>query len=246
MTEEITQGNSIIELTPNVSCPPNGNMLYPWYTTIENPFDPDHDYFQDLKSSEKYVDDKTGNEYPYLKGLIRLAHKNRGGVLRVESEIIKVPALDAHKRYEPDVKPKKVAEETSADCIAAVTVTYYFKDGTSFSGSADASYKAHEAPFNLHLTAVAESKAEARAIRRALMITKVAKEEIGGAVVGDPDTGPITDTQLNMIRKVAKRKKLSQADVLKMVKRTDLTDITQLTTAEGRKAAAAVNRAKAK
>lgn len=217
-------------------------------TSIENPFDPKHDYFEDLKSSEKYVDNKTGAEYPFLKGLIRLAHNNRGGVQRVDSVIAKVPSLETRKEYELDEKGnREVIAETKPDCIAAVTVTYYFKDGTTFSGSADASYKAHDAPYNLHLTAVAESKAEARAIRRALMITKVAKEEIGEAeVVGDPDDGPITDTQLAYIRKTAKRKKLSQTDVLKMIKREDLSDITQLTSEEARKALKAIDKKKIK
>ena len=98
----------------------------------------------------------------------------------------------------------------------------------------------------MHLTAVAEAKAEARAIRRAFMITNVAKEEIGSPVVGEPDDGPITDTQLNAIRNLAKRKKLGKADVLKMVKRTDLTDLNDLTSEEGRLALKKVNSAKFK
>ena len=194
-------------------------------------FDPTRDYFEDLKESEKYKDDK-GREYPLLKGLIRLAHTNRGGVKEVRSHIVKAPSLNK-------------SDDSQPDCIAAVTVSYYFNDGTVFEGSADASFKAHDAPFNLHLTAGAESKAAARAIRSAFMITAVSKEEIGSAhVAGDPDSGPINDAQINAIRKIAKRKRLSQKDVLGLVGRKDLSDITELTAAEGRKAMQSVNRAK--
>lgn len=199
-----------------------------------NQFDPQRDYFEDLKEGEKYKDEK-GREYPYLHGLIRLAHLNRGGVEAVSSKIVKTPSLE---------KPDDIHQP---DYIASVTVCYRFKDGTSFEGSADASFKAHGAPYNLHLVAVAEAKAEARAIRRAFMISKVAKEEVGSPadeVVGDPDNGPITDAQINGIRTVAKRKKLSQVDVCALIGRTDITDITQLTSGEARRALKAINKKK--
>ena len=202
------------------------------------PFDPSHDYFHDLGDDEKYKDEK-GREYPYLRGLQRLAHNNRNGVVRVNSKIIKAPSLNYTTNED--------GTTGVPDCIAAVTVTYSFKDGTSFAGSADASYKAHEHPFNLHLVAVAESKAEARAIRRAFNISKVSKEEIGSPsdVVGDPDTGPITDTQIQGINKVAGRKGLDDAKVLQLIK-SDASEIKDLTSAEGRAVLKAVNKFKPK
>lgn len=205
-------------------------------------FDPAHDYFDDLADDEKYKDDK-GREYPYLRGLQRLAHRNRGGVVRVDSQVVKAPSVNSYA----EVGERDVA--SAPDCIAAVTVTYYFRDGTQFSGSADASYKAHEAPFNLHLTAVAESKAEARAIRRAFNISKVSKEEIGSPndVVGDPDNVPITDAQIQGINKVAARKGLTgEAEILKVIKREDLSEISELTSAEARDALKAINKYKPK
>lgn len=202
-------------------------------TEITNPFDPNKDYFKLLKDDEKWSED--GKEYPYLRGLKRLAFTNRGGVKEVNSRIIKVPSLNTNG----------VKNETP-DCIAAVTVTYVFMDGTSFSGSADASYKAHGKPYNLHLVAIAESKAEARTIRRAFNIAQVSKEEVGSNVEEDRSQEPIQDTQLEGIKKIAKRKKLGQRDVLRLIKRDDLENISELSFGEAVRALKAVNSYKPK
>jgi len=202
---------------------------------LMNPFDPKKDYFAELTKDEKW--DENGKEYPYLKGLKRLAHEHRGGIQAVRSVPVKIPSVNStgDKGEVPD-------------CIAACTVSYCFKDGTVFEGSADASYKAHQAPYNLHLLAVAEAKAEARAIRRAFNINQVAKEEMGGKGTWeeeDRSDEPINDAQLAGIKRIAKRKRLSQGEVLELVKRPDLKSIDKLTYAEGIKALRIVNKARA-
>lgn len=184
---------------------------------VSNPFDCKKDYFSMLKDSELY-----DGEYPLLKGLQRLAHNNRGGIVEICTHIMK-SELD----------------------IAAVTVDYVFRDGTRWSGSADATKEAHKKPYNLHLVAVAESKAESRCLRRAFNISKVTFEEIGAAdVAGEPDSGPIEPHQIEAIKKVAKRKKISKIKVLELIDRSDLDDITELTAKEGREAMKAVNKVK--
>lgn len=183
-------------------------------------FDPEKDYFKELKASEKYKDKDSGKEYPYLKGLWRLANTNRGGILEVNSQVLSA------KRKE----------------LAAVTVTYIFKDGTAFSGSADASVDAHDSPFNQHLVAVAESKAEARALRRAFNITQVAKEEIGSDNVED---GPIQHHQISALNTLKKRKKLSEEALLGLID-TDASSIKELTDSEARQLMKAVNTYKQK
>ena len=207
------------------------------FPQLSNPFDPKKDYFAELTKDEKW--DENGREYPYLKGLKRLAHEHRGGIQSVRSVPVKVPSVNSTG-----------AKGEIPDCIAACTVSYEFFDGTVFEGSADASYKAHKAPYNLHLLAVAEAKAEARAIRRAFNISQVSKEEIGGSTKGawgdeeDRSDEPINDTQLSGIKRIAKRKRLGQKEVLRLVKREDLDSIDKLTYAEGLKALKAVNKAK--
>lgn len=195
---------------------------------VTNPFDPSKDYMKELTSNEKWEEGQ--KEYPYLRGLKRLAHIHRGGLLSIESKVVKVPNIGTSG-----------AKGETPDCIAAVTVGLRFRDGTHFEASADASYKAHKAPFNKHLVATAESKAQARAIRQALNISQVAKEEMGSEEDAT-NNGPITDVQIEGIKKIAKRNKLSQGDVLKLIKREDLNgDISQLTHAEGIAALKKVN-----
>jgi len=180
---------------------------------IENPFDSTHDYTADLKSSETF--EKDGTPCVLLRGLQRLAHANRGGVKAVYSNVLSVPARD--------------------NPIAAVTVQYEFYDGTKFSGSADATPAAHDKPYSLHLVAVAEAKAEARALRRAFNISRVSAEEVGSVPVagGDTDGDQIKDVIIQGIKVVAKRKNISFNNVLKLVKR-DVAELSELTQAEGR------------
>jgi len=177
------------------------------------PFDAAKDYFAELKESEKHE-----GEYPLLKGLQRLAHTYRGGIRSTSSEIV---------RAQTD--------------IAAVTFTVTFNDSTTFSGAADATPAAHKKPFNLHLVAVAESKAESRALRRAFNISKVAFEEIG-QVAGDPDGEKITSAQLNGLQKVAERKGYTHLEVLKLIKQEKLGELAKLNSAQAREALKALNK----
>lgn len=175
-------------------------------------FDPMHDYTEDLNSNEMF--ERDGKQFVLLKGLQRLAHINRGGVSAVSSDIVCTPTRD--------------------NPIAAVTVQYEFRDGTLFTGSADATIAAHEKPYSLHLVAVAESKAEARALRRAFNISKVSVEEIGSPIAGgNTDDDPIRDETIQGIRVVARRKNVEMGKVLKLVGR-EVADLSELTQAEGR------------
>ena len=190
-------------------------------TDVSNPFDPKKDYLKELNRDE--VLEKEGKTFPRLCGLQRLAHTNRGGVKSVFSNIENTPA-----RENP---------------IAAVTVGYLFNDETMFYGSADATTKAHKEPYSLHLVAVAESKAEARALRRAFNISAVAAEEIGSAPIAGRDDGEIEDTQVSGIKMVGKRKGLNEQEILDLIK-SDAGSLNELTAAEGRKAMKALNKLK--
>ena len=209
-------------------------------------FDPTIDYMKEIDSEDRA--EENGREYPYLRGLKKLAHAHRGGIKAVRSKIVKTPSVG----LSGEVKGEK------PDCIASATVTYEFMDGTVFEGSADASYVAHRAPFNLHLVAIAESKAEARAIRRAFNISAVAKEEMAQSPDAEAASkqeakeeeakmkGPITDVQIEGIKRLAKRKRLKQADVVSKVGRDEDATISDLTYEEGLKALKFVNKYKPK
>jgi hypothetical protein len=192
---------------------------------IELPaFDPTKDYIQDLERGE-YLE-KEGDKLPRLRGLQRLAHQNRGGVRYVGSRIINTPARD--------------------NPIASVTVEYGFHDGSTFCGSADATTKAHKEPYSLHLVAVAESKAEARALRRAFNISVVAAEEIGSAPIAGNADGPIEDVQIQGIRKVGSRKGLETDGLILNAIKSDASSLNLLTQQEGREAMKALNKLRKK
>lgn len=202
-------------------------------------FNPETDYLKEIPAEDKWAEG--GKEYPYLRGLKNLAYKYRGGVREVKSEVVKAPSVNIQEKG------------NVPDCIAAVTVTYVFADGTSFAGSADASYKAHSAPFNLHLVAIAESKAEARAIRRAFNISQVSKEEMGTPPSeeelkeeAEKESDKISDTQIHAIKSMASKKKVSQAELLAKLGRSDLPDVRGLTYAEGIKSIKLLNSWKVK
>lgn len=200
------------------------NMALP---LVANPFDTEKNYMDELNKDEVVVktnDDGTEMICPRLYGLWRLAHKYRGGVKEQYSTIMCVP--------------------TKENKIAAVTVQYIFGDGTTFTGSADANTSAHKKPFSDHLVAIAESKADSRALRRAFNITNVAAEEIG--MIGpNVDNSPITDAQLHGIKSMQDRTKLTELQVLALIK-SSKESITDLTNSEGRSAMKALNRYKPK
>jgi hypothetical protein len=159
------------------------------YTT--NPFDADKDYYAELTSEERWKEGDS--EYPLLRGLQRIAHKHRGGIQIYSAEIINTPSRD--------------------NPIAAVKVVVIFKDGTQFSGVADATPTAHKAPYSHHLVAVAESKAASRAFRQAFNISKATREEIG-----QPEDESVTDAQLNAIKNLSERKKINEKAALALIK----------------------------
>ena len=191
--------------------------------TVTNPFDVKTDYLSLLNKGE-YLE-KDGRKFPRLCGLQRLAHENRGGVSAVESHIANTPARD--------------------NPIAAVTVVYQFADGTCFAGSADATTAAHDKPYSLHLVALAESKAEARALRRAFNISAVSAEEIGNAPIAGVDNGPIEDTQVSGIKMVGKRKGFNQQEILDLIK-SDAGSFEELTSEQGRELMKQLNKVKKK
>lgn len=180
---------------------------------IDNPFDPKKDYVEDLSDSEMF--EKGGVKCVALRGLQRLAHNNRGGVRCVSSVVNHTPARD--------------------NPIASVTVSYLFADGCLFSGSADATPAAHKKPYSLHLVAVAEAKAEGRALRRAFNISRITSDELGSVEIagGNTDSEPVTSQTLRGIRVVAKRKGLTPEEVFKLAGK-GVTDLSILTQEQGR------------
>lgn len=78
--------------------------------------------------------------------------------------------------------PELSAVDTDSGKVFQCVYRVRFSDGTLFAGAADSNRNSNDVePFCNYPTSVAESRAEARAIRKALGITILATEEIGFA-----------------------------------------------------------------
>jgi len=177
--------------------------------TVVKPYDPMYDYNKDLKEDEfKY---EKGKPFVYLKGLERLA-KERGVTY---------------------ARPTNVMQLGTSGVL--ITYEYSFDDGRSYAGTADATSKNCDGNFKLYLSAMAESRAKARALRTAFAITTCSVEEKSNMTVAmDIDLGPIGDEQIHLIKMKATELALGKNDLFKMLEvPRPLTDLKKLTKEEG-------------
>lgn len=172
-------------------------------------YDPLYDYNKDLKEDE--FKHEKGRPFVYLKGLERLA-KERGVTY---------------------ARPTNVMQLGTNGVL--ITYEYSFEDGRSYAGTADATTKNCDGNFKLYLSAMAESRAKARALRTAFAITTCSVEEKSNmTVVMDVDLGPIGDEQIHLIKMKATELKLGKNDLFKMLEvPRPLTDLKKLTKEEG-------------
>jgi hypothetical protein len=119
-----------------------------------------------------------------------------------------------------------------------------FSDGTHFAGAADVNENNIDPKFGAYPTSVAESRAEARALRKALNITDMlAAEEVGsaeGGSTGQPEVnmnGKIEPQQVAAINALVEQLKIPIAGVLGEVlppaRAKSVFSLDELTTAEG-------------
>lgn len=180
-------------------------------------------WFNQLKDDEKETRD--GKTFVYLKGLRRLAE-----LAGRKRDAVKF----GHAFYIPT--------ETGHILFAQVAYEIEFEDGTVWAGTADA--HANNCPELGHYpSAVAESRAEARALRKALGIAELAKEEISDVPIENMLGRRITNEQKIMLEKIAKEREMSHIDIIKNASsRKGITSLEDLTYEEGQKAAIFVNK----
>ena len=177
---------------------------------------PDQDWNKLLDKQNGIVITKNGNEFVLLKELLRLARIK--GLKQVSTFIAQSP--NPENKY-----------------TSCVTVDVVFKDGTGFSGAAEAFSENTDENFSLYPTAIAESRALARALRLGLGITMCSVEEVSqkvidGTAIFNPDS-KISVSQKNCITTLCEREKVSLDKVLGLGTRA-VSSIDDLTVKEAR------------
>jgi hypothetical protein len=167
-----------------------------------------------------------------LKGLQRLADK--AGLTKSRSEFFNF--LD-HK-----------TQETVIQCVYITE----FSDGTTWTGAGDCSSKNTNAPYSNYPTSVAESRAEARCLRKALGIRILSSEEID--VSGTGDVSPSTKVDSSVVAAIEQlclNKGMKPVDLLNSIikdkkRANSIFELKQLTVEEGQKAMEHLNSIKDK
>lgn len=124
------------------------------------------------------ADDEKSDGYPKADGLRRLINKFLGRIIVQRVEVLNMPKFGAPQH-----------DDNTATAVVTLVIREHNTDEMlEFSASADAStLSVQNAPFNHHLTAMAETRAEARAFRKALGLKNIiAEEELSSANSGQP------------------------------------------------------------
>jgi hypothetical protein len=190
----------------------------------------DTDWFSELRSDEKGLKKERGDEIEvvYLRGLQRLAEL--AGIKRSNVVLSAVPG-------------------TKMPIFQAV-YTAEFDDGTQWVGAADCNYQNTNETFRAYPTAVAESRAEARCLRKALGIRILSSEEIGlsesfGDLEADPNK-PINDSIAKAIEKLCDSRGVDPIQVIEEVvpdqeRALKISELKHLTLQEGQAAMSYLN-----
>ncbi len=138
---------------------------------------------------------KNGN--PTVDGLRRVCEKVYGEILESRIEILKYP------------DPTKYKDES---CIAQCQLKIQKKNGViiTVESAVDVRYENTESPYREFLVATADSRAEAKALRRALKLNVVTAEE-----VSEEDSQKIGDHQIIAIDKICQRTDINVRKFLK-------------------------------
>jgi len=158
-------------------------------------------WFSRLKDDELGKDEETGEEFVYFKGLSRLVEEAG----KVSEEIT---------HFHTDILTNPHNNQYNIVCQIIVKVT--FNDGTSWTGAADA-HIANCRKYKVHPTAMAETRALARAYRRALGIYTVSYEETASEEDEGLMTDQITGPQVKLIETQLKKNKLNLIDIISKV-----------------------------
>lgn len=154
-----------------------------------------------FNENELYIDEK-GNKYPTLNGMRRVSLFVLGNIIRSGPTKVFSNFVDA------------------SYCVYELL----FDNGRSYSASADGFPSNIAGSYSIYPTAMAESRAEARAYRKALLLSTAAAEEVRGnekvfstvlQTVKEYDSeGDISSQQISIIETKCKSMKIDKAKFL--------------------------------
>ena len=133
----------------------------------------------------------TSKKYPRTDGLRRLLEKEVSPINNISSTVIQFP-------------------NPTNNMIATVKTTLHLENGESYEAVADAIKEDIDYPFDRYVTALAETRSEGRAYRKALRLKNVVtKEELILKTEDQPENNKINRTQISMIDVMCSNDKLN-------------------------------------
>lgn len=151
----------------------------------------DQDFYKDLKLGDEIIS-KDGKEFVLLRGLQRLVYNN--------------------KVLGPVITNSRIThffQGVNGGTAAAVEFTLT-ASGETFSGAGDCTPNSGDPDYTKFAVAMAESRAEARCLKKALGITLCSWEELDHS---EKSKKPITENQKKALGAIAKRLGLELDDV---------------------------------
>lgn len=173
-------------------------IVVPTLTNVPDRYSPEwSDFVLSLFTDEEVCVDGKGNKAPNVNGLRRVAQVVLGQIVASVPSQVKFPS----------------AGDPTAGCV----YTVQFADNTVFAGAADCSPNNVDETYGIYPTAMAETRAEARALRKALGLKVVAVDELSdrkGWTEPEQQAGMIQDVQIRAIDNLCKK---SDIDVMAFV-----------------------------
>lgn len=185
--------------------------------------------WEDQLREDEVGESEEGKRVVYLVGLQRLARE--AGI--VESYPLKLDMTEAK----------------DGSLITYCIYQTVFSDGSKWGGAADVNHKNVKAPFSDYPVAVAESRAEARSLKKALGIKMLAAEEIiGGVKISGSSKKKIDKNVVRAIQASLEEVGVAPLVVLKKVLTSsrfkEVADLDELTAAEGVEVLSALDKEK--
>ena len=159
----------------------------------------------------KFESDEMVDGNPTVDGLRRVTEVVLGEIISTDTEIAQVPTKE---------------NEGRATAVCSVVVQTHFGTVRKSSGSGDAWHKNTDMPYSKFPVAMAETRAEGRALRRILQLRKVvAAEELSDGLDDSIDYEKnITDNQVNFIEVMCRPEGRGlDINVAKLISETDAT-----------------------